>query len=126
MPSFAAAAAVARAWFDCTPPAVINVSAPSARAAAPTNASLRTLLPPNPNAIASSRLMKRGDDVPRRAARRGIGSTNDGVETSGSMGNWPRSARSVAGVMGGIVRDPHFRFQSSDFRLVGGVTDLPI
>src|SRR3989441_5936381 len=86
MPSFAAAAAVARAWFDWTPPAVISVSAPSAFACAATNASLRTLLPPNPNGIASSLLISRRGPPPRRSDNRGIDSTIVGPGRNGSEG----------------------------------------
>ena len=56
--SRAAVDAVARMWFDCTPPTVIRVSAPQARASAATRLSLRTLLPPKPKGMASSRLTK--------------------------------------------------------------------
>ena len=44
-PSFAAAAAVARAWLDCMPPAVIKVSQPVSSASCTANSSFRTLFP---------------------------------------------------------------------------------
>jgi hypothetical protein len=79
MPSRAATAAVTRAWFDCTPPQVISVSAPCATASAPTKASFRTLFPPKPTGSVSSRLMSRRACTPRCAASRSIGSTGDGA-----------------------------------------------
>jgi hypothetical protein len=45
-PSLAQAAAVWRAWLDCTAPAVSTVSAPRSRASPSKNSSLRVLLPP--------------------------------------------------------------------------------
>ena len=49
IPATHAAAAVMRAWFDCTAPVVISVVAPCARASATRYSSLRALLPPRPS-----------------------------------------------------------------------------
>ena len=46
MPSFAAKAAVWRAWFDWVAPCVMTMSAPSSSASAMRNSSFRVLLPP--------------------------------------------------------------------------------
>ena len=59
-----------RQWFDCTPPVVISRSAPSARARAATISIFRTLFPPNPNEIASSRLTSRRGPPPSAARSR--------------------------------------------------------
>lgn len=57
MPSFLAQAAVSMAWLDCAPPVVNITSAPLRLASASRNSSLRTLLPPRPMPVRSSRLM---------------------------------------------------------------------
>ena len=103
MPSLAAAAAVTRAWFDCTAPAVMSVSAPAACARAATSASFRTLFPPNANEIASSRLTKRRGPPPRIADRRGRGSTGVGRSANESDGMRASAAPSSANVTTCIV-----------------------
>ena len=70
-PSLAAAAAVTRAWFDCTPPHVISVSACRGERVSATSRILRTLLPPNANPIASSRFTSRRGPPPSALAQPG-------------------------------------------------------
>ncbi len=97
MPSVAAVAAVTRAWFDCTPPAVISVSAPRATASAPTSRIFRTLLPPNANGIASSRLTSSRGPPPSARRKRESSSTGVTYGASGSDGRvaTPDMKRSV-------------------------------
>ena len=57
MPSFLAQAAVSMAWLDWAPPVVNTTWAPWSRASASRNSSLRTLLPPSPTPVMSSRLI---------------------------------------------------------------------
>ena len=100
----------------------MSVSAPSACARAATNASLRTLFPPNPNAIASSRLTRRRGPPPMSAASRGIGSTGVGCGANGIDGTRASASRSAAGVTGRIVyfgRPPDARRQSADRSAIG-------
>jgi hypothetical protein len=55
-PCCAAVNAVARQWFDCSPPQVTSVSAPPRSASANRNSSLRILLPDSSVPVRSSRL----------------------------------------------------------------------
>ena len=57
-PSFAATAAVCRTWFDCTAPCVTKWSAPRAKASPAKYSSFRTLFPPPPIPVKSSRLIQ--------------------------------------------------------------------
>src|SRR5579872_4010248 len=101
------------------PPVVTSASAPSATACAATNASFRTLLPPNPNGMVSSRLMRRRGPPPSAARRRAISCTGVGVATSGraeyvrrrsraarapGMDSGIRLTEEVAGTRGGAAR----------------------
>src|SRR5687768_12829754 len=72
----------------------MSVSAPSAMACATTIASFLVLLPPKPKEIASSRLTRIRDSVPRAARRRPSSSTGDGSSPSASarMSSARRSA----------------------------------
>src|ERR1700722_16932557 len=78
-PSRAPAAAVSRAWLDWAAPVVTRQSAPSRSAAARVRSSLRTLLPPPPRPVRSSRLShSRPPRRPTAAPSRGAGSSGDG------------------------------------------------
>src|SRR5581483_10100878 len=78
-PRRAAAAAVSRAWLLCGPPAVITVVAPAASACAQVYCSLRTLFPPPPSPLKSSRLTQRLSCAnPRAELRRGAASSGVG------------------------------------------------
>src|SRR5581483_673824 len=78
-PRRAAAAAVSRAWLLCGPPAVITVVAPAASACAQVYCSLRTLFPPPPSPLKSSRLTQRLSCAnPRATLRRGAASSGVG------------------------------------------------
>src|SRR5439155_10730925 len=80
-----------------TPPTVDNVSGAEARASAATRQSFRTLLPPNPKGIASSRLTKiRGAAGPRAARKRVASSSAVGGAKSGSAGSAASVASAVA------------------------------
>src|SRR5712692_776716 len=80
----------------------MSVSAPSACARAATNASLRTLFPPNPNAMASSRFTRSRAPPPMAmtAASRRSGSTGVGCEASEMAGTRASASRRAAGVTG--------------------------
>src|SRR5262245_49304813 len=78
----------------------MRVSAPSALARAATSASLRTLLPPKPNGIASSRLTRRRGPPPSAVESRSIGSTSGGRGSNGSDGSRASAARNSAEVIG--------------------------
>ena len=68
--------AVARQWFDCSPPQVMTVSAPSAAASAKRNSSLRILLPDSDEPVRSSRLTSSSTPSlfdSRRAGSTGVG-----------------------------------------------------
>src|SRR5215211_5600345 len=60
------------------PPTVMSVSAPAATASATTIASFRTLFPPNPNEMASSRFTRMRWPTPSVSRRRLSSSTGDG------------------------------------------------
>src|SRR5690606_24347064 len=70
IPRRRAAMAVARQWFDWTPPHVKTRSAPSRSASARRNSSLRTLLPERSLPVSSSRLTKSsGPSALQRSSR---------------------------------------------------------
>ncbi len=86
MLSFAQAAATWRTVFDCTTPPHTTQSAPSANAAPSENSSLRTLLPPPPSPVQSSRLTH-SEPSPTAAPRRRIGSSGVGKCANRTRGN---------------------------------------
>ena len=77
-PSRAPAAAVNRAWLLWRAPQVTNVSAPRASAAPQSHSSLRTLLPPPPSPVRSSRFTQRSVG-PSPSARASRGAASSGV-----------------------------------------------
>jgi hypothetical protein len=83
-PRRAAASAVARQWFDCSPPQVITVSAWRASASASRYSSLRTLLPDSSAPVRSSRFHHR--DTPRRGPNTRDGSSGVGSRASDRRG----------------------------------------
>ena len=102
MPSAAPAAAVTRAWFDCTPPHVMSVSAPADRASAAIACIFLTLFPPPPNDSKSSRFMNsRGHAGPSALASRVNSSIGVGCGASGMSGSDISVASAVA--MGRIM-----------------------
>ena len=101
-PSLAAAAAVARAWFDWTPPAVISVSAPSATRPRRDERELAHLVPAEPE---RDRIVALDEETRAAAEQRAAGSASArssvGAGTSGSDG---RRASSCAQRVGGHGR----------------------
>ena len=92
-PQRAAAAAVWRAWFDCTAPSVMRVSAPCRSASATLNSSLRVLFPPPPRPVRSSRLTS---SRRRPRTRASLGSSSSGV------GSWARRILGTVSVSTGF------------------------
>ena len=132
-PSLAPTAAVSRAWLLCGAPLVTNVVAPWANAVPASHSSLRTLLPPPPSPVRSSRLIhKSSSPRPSATPSRGAGSQRCGpasqldpipaltVVTLGHPDNALRGSLSLAIL---IVR-PN-RFQRSPRDLAGPVTAAP-
>src|SRR5579875_384330 len=96
-PQAAAAAAVMRQWFDCAPPIVMSVSAPSASAWPRWNSSLRALLPPSARPVWSSRLIHRS--TPAAAERRGARTSGVGTIASGCCGSFAKSTAARSAVI---------------------------
>ena len=95
IPSRAVAAAVCLAWFDCTPPSVMTVSTPSARASPSRYSSLRALFPPVARPVQSSRFTQISGP-PSSALSRGSGSSGVGRCASRIRGCESRAAAKSA------------------------------
>ena len=102
-----AAAAVMRAWFDCTAPVVTTVVARSASASPMRNSSLRALLPPRPRPVRSSRLTRmRGQAArpPSASRSRTASSSGVGCRASGTRGRAARAEARASKVTGAANR----------------------
>ena len=98
-PSFAAAAAVCRLWFDWDAAPVITESAPCLRISPKEKSNFRVLLPPNANPVRSSRLIRmRGP--PNSSERRGQSCRGVGRSANRTCGNVFIAARNSSGDIG--------------------------
>src|SRR6266487_2952978 len=87
-----AAAAVIRAWLDCTAPVVITHVAPCSRASPIRNSSLRALLPPRASPVRSSRFNRmRGHRAGPPSASRSPAASVSGVGSTASLTRGNRS-----------------------------------
>src|SRR5436190_11652632 len=87
-----AAAAVIRAWLDCTAPVVITDVAPCSRASPIRNSSLRALLPPRASPVRSSRFNRmRGHRAGPPSASRNPAASVSGVGSTASLTRGNRS-----------------------------------